>query len=517
VRATVTNLCKMFAQIVIRRRCSEANLVPQRTLRGMLVLFLAALISCGGRLNGAGGSSTDGKSDGGSRADSSIDDAGDVENGSGSSTGGDSGSDTSRVDAGPSPCSEGANQCDGLATQVCSGGQWANFGSPCSYACVNGACTGVCNPGAAQCSGSAVETCGANGEWGSPVTCAAPEPFCSQGLCSATAGPPQPLSCQTSGVGLSNCGPNHESCCTSLEVPGGSFFRSYDSVDCQGGTDAGVSYYPEPSCYLSMAYPATVSGFRLDKYEITVGRYRQFVNAVDGGWLPAAGSGKHSYLNGGLGLADSSAPGSFETGWDPSWSIPTTAQQWNGVLEAPFGIYSPTPGPDDNMPINALDWYDAYAFCIWDGGFLPSEAEWNYAVAGGSEQRTYPWSNPPSSQVIDCSHANYLGLADGTVACYPSGLPQPVGSESPLGDGKWGQTDLAGNVLEFVLDRYAPYGATCSDCAYLDAATDAANIQPVLRGGGGIDTALGVLAAVRYIADRGVNQGTTGARCARAP
>jgi formylglycine-generating enzyme required for sulfatase activity len=169
------------------------------------------------------------------------------------------------------------------------------------------------------------------------------------------------------------------------------------------------------------------------------------------------------------------------------------------------------------MPINTLDWYDAYAFCIWDGGFLPSEAEWNYAAAGGSEQRTYPWSSPPSSQVIDCSHANYFGLADGTVACYPSGLPQPVGSESPIGDGKWGQADLAGNVLEFVLDRYAPYGVTCTDCADLDAATDAANIEHVLRGGAGIDNALGVLAAVRYVADRGVNQGTTGARCARAP
>src|SRR6185312_9797256 len=99
-----------------------------------------------------------------------------------------------------------------------------------------------------------------------------------------------------------------------------------------------------------------------------------------------------------------------------------------------------------------ITWYEAYAFCIWDGGFLPSEAEWNYAAAGGSEQRAYPWT---TTSTIDCSYANYAG-ADGGGQCQAGGLDD-VGSQSPQGDGKYGQSDLAGNAWEWTLDSSAAY------------------------------------------------------------
>ena len=290
------------------------------------------------------------------------------------------------------------------------------------------------------------------------------------------------------------CGPSGTgSCCEPAEtIPGGTFLRGYDVA-----TDV----------YNDMDYPATVSTFALDKYEVTVGRFRKFVET--GGGLgtqvnpPGAGSGAHPRLVG--------------SGWDSAWNprlvADTSALKTQLKCDSTRQTWTDAPGINENKPMNCVTWYEAMAFCIWDGGYLATEAEWNYAATGGGEQRAYPWSNPGSDVTIDCSYANYR---PGTYCVNdPTGGVNRVGSESPKGDGRWGHSDLAGNVWEWVLDWYvSPYPdpQTCNDCANLTASS-----YRVLLGGSFNVDASNLRAANRFFNNPISRSGSIGFRCARTP
>jgi formylglycine-generating enzyme len=299
-------------------------------------------------------------------------------------------------------------------------------------------------------------------------------------------------SCASAGAGMTSCGASSESCCTSPTVSGGSYERTYSAGN-DGGTD-----------------PASVSAFRLDAYEVTVGRFRQFVSAWNGGYTPPAGSGKHVHLNGGSGLVNSGG-GGFEPGWatpDNANVAPTDAH----LACDPDATWTSIAGDNETLPMNCVNWWESYAFCIWDGGFLPSEAEWEYAAAGGSEQRDYPWgATAPGSANQYAIYGCYYPT--GTLGACADASVAPVGSAS-MGAGAWGQLDLAGNVWEWNLDWSAPYVGECGDCAYLTATSSS---ERVVRGG---DFYLG--APYLFPAYRGSNPSTyrgndIGVRCARVP
>jgi formylglycine-generating enzyme required for sulfatase activity len=294
-------------------------------------------------------------------------------------------------------------------------------------------------------------------------------------------------SCKGSGAGVSACGAAGESCCTTLAVPPGTFFRSDDPISTNS---------------LGKSFPATIAGVSVDKYEVTVGRFRAFVAAEVAGYRPTAGSGKHGTgLNGGK-----------ESGWDAAWNanLASSTAEWSRDLacdpagSTKYATWSAAAGDAEDHPINCVDWYEAYAFCIWDGGFLPTEAEWNYTASGGDDQRVYPWSSPASSITLDCAHANY------ETSCAAKGTSK-VGAESPAGDGKWGHADLGGNVFEWNLDYYAmTYPTPCDDCAELTSGE-----YRVIRGGSFDGMSVCLLNSLRETslpADRSTG---IGFRCAR--
>jgi sulfatase modifying factor 1 len=342
-----------------------------------------------------------------------------------------------------------------------------------------------CEAGAVQCADiGAPQRCSANGQWQDQPACVPGSTYCFQGGC---------VSLPTSCVGALEY-----SDCASYEVPAGAFRRGNDPLH----EDAGA--------------PATISAFRLDAFEITVWRFRAFVNEVLlGAGLPDAGAGTHVHLAGGLGLQGDGDSGARESGWSASWNAMFSTQpaQWDtNLFCANSATWSASVGANDASPVNCVTWYEAYAFCIWDGGFLPSEAEWNYAAAGGAAQRLYPWGSMDpgtSSEYADYGalYPQPTGLAVTTAANIAA-----VGS-FPMGAGPFGQQDLAGNVSEWTLDFYdATYPTPCNDCTAVSPGT-----QRVFRGGG-FDRGLQYLyTSSRVPADPGGRFPDVGVRCARVP
>src|SRR6202142_2912386 len=254
------------------------------------------------------------------------------------------------------------------------------------------------------------------------------------------------------GNGLTNCGAASEPCSASLTVTGGTFDRTYAN-DGTGAT--------------GLADPATVGTFRLDKYLVTVGRFRQFVAAWNGGagYAPPPGSGKHAPLNGGSGL--NATAGGYEAGWvaADNGNIPPTDA--NLACGGSSSTWTSSVWTSENLPINCVNWYEAYAFCIWDGGFLPSQAEWEYAAAGGSQQLEYPWgSTDPGTgsqyAIYPCYYPNGSGTCTGLENIAPVGA-------ATLGVATWGQLDMAGELYEWTLGWNWTPPDPCTNCEVLGA------------------------------------------------
>lgn len=372
-------------------------------------------------------------------------------------------------------CSIGDKRCGGetsMTPEVCDeDGNWIvneteNGGVNCPYRCDAGVCK-ECQGTERKCEGKIAFVC-EDGIWDDDTSC---EHYCRNGRCE------NPKSCArlTSGCGTS------DSCCSALEVPGGSFTRDFDAVN-----------------YEARDYTATVSAFLLDEFEVTVGRFRRFVDAYPES-RPRPGDGKALHLR---------APEiGDDEGWREDYPLPAMAEGLTAELGCSGTTWSDSLD-DDNLPMNCVSFFVAYAFCIWDGGRLPTEAEWNFAAAAGSAQRVYPWSMPPTDTRIDHDHAAYE-LSDP--------LPPKVGSKEPLGVGYWGHADLAGSLYEWTLSYFQePYELDdCIDCLPTSGLTVLGRRYRSIRGGAFDRPATRLYTSERIAQEEPLTRNWVGFRCAR--
>ncbi len=184
------------------------------------------------------------------------------------------------------------------------------------------------------------------------------------------------------------------------------------------------------------SHTVELGALKLDPVEVTNAAFAEFLNALTvepQGQAPAGRVGVDNFKSHG---------GAFVERFEGSGAYPIIAlddaQARIGVADGRFVV---TPGYEDH-PVTETTWAGAAAYCVWRGGHLPSEAQWE-AAARWPDGRLYPWGSEPPL-------ANRVYTHPGT------GHTAKVGSR-PAGASELGLLDMAGSLAEWTSTLKAPY------------------------------------------------------------
>jgi formylglycine-generating enzyme required for sulfatase activity len=223
---------------------------------------------------------------------------------------------------------------------------------------------------------------------------------------------------------------------------------------------------------------AFVTSFLMDRYEVTVARYR---DALAHGYQPP----------------EPIIPGDTYCDWTSS------------------------PGGAEQQPLNCITPEDARAFCRYAGGSLPTEAQWEYAatMAGRDFKTHYPWGDG-NGQPPGCGDVVYGRSLYQQCASMPSGPANVDAAEHDGGDvtpaAGGALVDLGGNVAEITYDSFAPYASNCWLAAGLvDPSCRATSSKFTNRGASWADTPFSLLSTNRNVSVLRAYSEQGGFRCVR--
>jgi formylglycine-generating enzyme required for sulfatase activity len=226
------------------------------------------------------------------------------------------------------------------------------------------------------------------------------------------------------------------------------------------------------------AHTVILSSYLIDRYEVTVERYAAFLN-----------DGNSTWYN------------------DSMAAVGITRDGSGFVFDTSRAHY----------PMTWLSWSEADTFCSWDGGYLPTEAQWEKA-ARGTDGRLYPWGNDfyLNQSPTDFFLANYIV---GFIPVDDSGYSNDgARSTAPVGNyasgvSLFGLYDMAGNVSEWCYDWYANDFPADS----IDPEGPELGLWRSYRGGSFKNYPEELLVTSRYRYDPSARRDDLGCRCAYRP